>query len=138
MRDTAELSLLLRRRRMHIPPMTKTQRIIATMGVALMFGRFLSAPYLFEGQDATHRVRTGEERVVRGRVHAPFWAPPSGDDLVERARIRLRNPELQLEAVQVSLDATRLIAWLLVIALLTILAIGAPAARSRGTGATLE
>lgn len=118
--------------------MTKTQRIIATMGVALMLGRFFSTPYLFVGQDATHRLRTGEERLVRGRVHAPFWAPPSGADLIERARLRMRNPELQLEAVTVRLDAARLAIWLLVIATLTILAIGAPAARSRGTGATLE
>ena len=123
---------------MHIAPMTKTQKIIATMGVALMFGRFLSAPYLFEGYDAAHQLRTGEERAVRGRVHAPLWAEPAGDDLLARVRARMRDPDLQLERAQVRLDTTRLAIWLVVIAALTILALGSPGSRSRKTGTTLE
>lgn len=111
--------------------MTKTQRIIATMGVALMFGRILSAPYLFEGVDATHRTRTGEERVIRGRVHAPLWSPPAGDVLVKGARLRARNSELQLDSITVRLDTLRLVVWLFVIAALTVLAIGAPGSRKR-------
>ena len=67
--------------------MTTAQKIIAAMGMVLIFGRFLSAPYRFEGRDPLYRARTGEERVVMGRVHAPLWAQPDDEQgaALERA-----------------------------------------------------
>ena len=112
--------------------MTKAQKIIATMGLALMFGRFLSAPWRFEGYDPLHRARTGEERLVSGRVHAPLWAPPDHEELLAKARVRTRNSELQLERVSGQLDSIRFAAWLAAIATITVLAIGAPSSRGKG------
>ena len=118
---------------MHIWPMTTAQKIIATMGIALIFGRFLSAPYRFEGHDPLYLARTGEERVVLGRVHAPLWAAPDDEQLVAKARVRMRDPELQLERVSIEVDWFRLIAWVAAIGAITVLAIGAPSSRSRAT-----
>ena len=122
---------------MHIWPMTTAQKIIATMGIVLIFGRFLSAPYRFQGHDALYLARTGEERVVLGRVHAPLWAPPDDEELVAKARVRMRDPELQLERVSIEVDWLRLVAWVAAIGAITVLAIGAPSSRARtarGTG----
>lgn len=114
--------------------MTTAQKIIATMGLVLIFGRFLSAPYRFEGQDPLYRSRTGEDRVVGGRVHAPLWAPPDSASLVEMARIRMRDPELELERLSMEVDWVRLVAWVMGIGVLTVLAIGAPSSRSHAHG----
>ena len=116
---------------MHIWPMTTAQKIIATMGIALIFGRFLSAPYRFEGHDPLYLARTGEARVVLGRVHAPLWAPPNDEQLLAKARVRMRDPELQLERVSIEVDWLRLVAWVAAIGVITVLAIGAPSSRSR-------
>ena len=112
--------------------MTTAQKIIATMGLVLMIGRFLSAPYRFQGHDPLYLARTGEERIVIGRVHAPLWAPPNEAQLLAKARLRMRDPELQLDRVSVSVDWIRLVLWVAAIAVITALAIGAPSSRSRG------
>ena len=114
--------------------MTTAQKIILAMGIALMFGRFLSAPYRFEGHDPLYLARTGEERVVLGRIHAPLWAPPGDEQLVAKARVRMRDPELHLERVSVEVDWLRFAAWLVAIGVITVLAIGAPSSRSRTAG----
>lgn len=101
------------------------------MGLALMFGRLLSAPYRFQGHDPLYLARTGEERIVMGRVHAPLWAPPNDEDLLAKARLRMRDPELQLDRVSTSVDWIRLVLWIAAIAVITVLAIGAPSSRSR-------
>ena len=111
--------------------MTTAQKIIATMGLALIFGRFLSAPYRFEGTDASGRIREGGEQIVHGRVHAPLWSPPGPDEVLAKARVRMRDPELQLAQVSVQPDWIRLTAWVLAIATITVLAIGAPGSRRR-------
>ena len=115
---------------MHIWPMTTAQKIIATMGLALIFGRFLSAPYRFQGHDPLYLARTGEERVVMGRVHAPLWAPPNDEQLLAKARVRMRDPELQLDRVSMSVDWIRFVLWVAAIGVITVLAIGAPSSRS--------
>lgn len=109
--------------------MTNAQKIIATMGLVLIFGRFLSAPYHFEGTDTSGRVRDSADQIVEGRVHAPLWAPPGPDEVLDKARVRLRDPELQLERITVQRDWIRLTAWVLAIATITVLAIGAPGSR---------
>lgn len=111
--------------------MTSAQKIIAAMGLVLIFGRFLSAPYRFHGHDPLHLARTGEERLVEGRVHAPLWAPPDGEELLAKARVRLRDPELELERVSLEVDWLRLAAWVIAIGAVTVLAIGAPSSRAR-------
>lgn len=111
--------------------MTTAQKIIAAMGLVLIFGRFLSAPYRFLGYDPLYHARTGEERLVEGRVHAPLWAPPDGAEVLEKARVRLRDPELELERVSLAVDWIRLAAWVLAIGAITVLAIGAPSSRAR-------
>jgi hypothetical protein len=115
--------------------MTTAQRIIAAMGIVLIFGRFLSAPYRFQGHDPLYLARTGEERVVLGRVHAPLWAPPGDAELLAKARVRMRDPELQLERVSIDVDWLRLGAWVAAIGVITVLAIGAPSSRSRDSRA---
>jgi len=110
--------------------MTTAQKIIATMGLALIFGRFLSAPYRFQGHDPLYLARTGEERVVMGRVHAPLWAPPNDEQLLAKARVRMRDPELQLDRVSMSVDWIRFVLWVAAIGVITVLAIGAPSSRS--------
>ena len=111
--------------------MTTAQRIIAAMGLVLIFGRFLSAPYRFQGHDPLYLARTGEERVVMGRVHAPLWAPPNDEQLLAKARVRMRDPELQLERVTLEVDWIRFALWVAAIGLITVLAIGAPSSRAR-------
>ena len=118
--------------------MTTAQKIIAAMGMVLIFGRFLSAPYRFEGRDPLYRARTGEERVVMGRVHAPLWAQPDDEQLLAKARVRMRDPELELEQVSIGVDWVRLTLWVAGIAAITILAIGAPSSRSRTSHGPLD
>ena len=118
--------------------MTTAQKIIATMGLALAFGRFLSAPYRFQGHDPLHLARTGQERIVIGRVHAPLWAPPNDEQLVAKARVRMRDPELQLERVEMSVDWIRFVLWIAAIAAITVLAIGAPSSRTGASHGTRD